>query len=181
MEAQPSGGEDAEPVSYKILLLGEGAVGKSSFTRRLCRPSEAQQNPNWYLPTIGVETSSVLLHTSRGQILLNLYDTSGKGCLLLPLTPPTASSSFVRRVPYDAINADGFLLFFDVTHVYSYKNIFAWYKDVVQWAGSRPKPIVICGNKVKSAFSNQICSISLPPPPQLRWICGQTGKLDTAA
>lgn len=76
MEAQPSGGEDAEPVSYKILLLGEGAVGKSSFTRRLCRPSEAQQNPNWYLPTIGVETSSVLLHTSRGQILLNLYDTS---------------------------------------------------------------------------------------------------------
>jgi len=71
MEEQPQTSKDTP--QFKMVLLGDAGVGKTTWVRRLKRP-EDQPEPG-YITTAIVDTTYLILHTSRGDIMLNIWDT----------------------------------------------------------------------------------------------------------
>jgi GTP-binding nuclear protein Ran len=61
-------------MSYNIAILGDAAVGKTSFIRRL----KENPIPKNYVPTIGVEVHPVGLETNRGHRVMHVWDFAGK-------------------------------------------------------------------------------------------------------
>ncbi|XP_042296402.1 ras-related protein Rab-42 [Sceloporus undulatus] len=99
---------------FRILLLGDSTVGKTSLLRRYTErcfvPSPC--------PTVGVEFYSKMMELPPGiKVKLQLWDTAGQErfrCI---------TRSFYR-------NAVGVLLIFDMTNRRSFENIFEWYNEV---------------------------------------------------
>ena len=55
---------------FKLVLIGDGGVGKSTFLNRHL----TGQFENKYVPTRGVDVQIYNLYTSRGLIVLNIWD-----------------------------------------------------------------------------------------------------------
>uniref|UniRef100_A0A6J0SI41 Ras-related protein Rab-42 isoform X1 n=2 Tax=Pogona vitticeps TaxID=103695 RepID=A0A6J0SI41_9SAUR len=99
---------------FRILLLGDSMVGKTSLLRRYMErcfvPSPC--------PTVGVEFYSKVMELPPGiKVKLQLWDTAGQErfrCI---------TRSFYR-------NAVGVLFVFDMTNRRSFENIFEWYNEV---------------------------------------------------
>jgi GTP-binding nuclear protein Ran len=119
-----------EPVAtFKCILVGDGATGKTTFVKRHLSGEFEKK----YYPTIGVEVRPLKFHTSRGLICFNCWDTAGQekfGCL--------------RDGYY--INGNCAIIMFDVTSRESYKNVPTWHRDIVRVC--ERIPIVLVGNKV---------------------------------
>ena len=113
--------------TFKILLVGDGGVGKTSFIKRY---TTGNFSPN-YVPTTGVDIYTCHFNTNYGRIVFYCWDVAGHGGL--------------RNTYY--INSDGAIIMFDVTSPLSYKNMDVWYNNVVSVTG-KDIPIVVCGNKV---------------------------------
>jgi len=64
----------AKVPEFKVLLIGDAATGKTSFVRRHLSGAFERK----YLVTIGAEVSPLLFHTTRGPIMLNVWDTAGQ-------------------------------------------------------------------------------------------------------
>ena len=120
---------------HKIVLLGDGGVGKSAYIGRLLT-GEFTKN---YVATLGVEVHPLTFYTNRGKVIFNLWDTAGQEKFSNNLT--------ITRNSLE--DADGIIVMFDVTSKLSYKSVEKW----VQLARSiAPNaPIVLCGNKVDIA------------------------------
>ena len=58
---------------FKIVLVGDGGVGKTTFVKRHLTGEFEKR----YIATIGAEVHPLVFHTSRGPIMLNLWDTAG--------------------------------------------------------------------------------------------------------
>jgi GTP-binding nuclear protein Ran len=114
--------------TFKVVIAGDGAVGKSCFVRRaLGRPFETN-----YTPTLGVEVHPLLLKTTKGNIVLNLWDLAGE-----------EKFGGLRDGYY--IGAQAALLVFSVTDRKSYKSVPMWHRDVCRVAES--VPMVLVGTK----------------------------------
>jgi len=128
--AAPQQPPKEEPVAtFKCILVGDGATGKTTFVKRHISGEFEKK----YFPTIGVEVRPLKFHTTRGLICFNCWDTAGQekfGCL--------------REGYY--INGQCAIIMFDVTSRESYKNVPAWHRDVVRVC--ERIPIVLVGNKV---------------------------------
>ena len=61
-------------VQYKVVVVGAGGTGKSSWVSRL-QGSEFQPK---YLPTMGVEVHPFAFYTPRGPIQFNVWDCAGQ-------------------------------------------------------------------------------------------------------
>ncbi|KPP72668.1 ras and EF-hand domain-containing protein-like, partial [Scleropages formosus] len=107
--------------SYKIVLAGDAAVGKSSFLLRLCK-NEFRGNTS---ATLGVDFQMKTLVVDGEPTVLQLWDTAGQERFR------SIAKSYFRR-------ADGVLLLYDVTCEKSFLN------DVSQ----EDIPIMLVGNKV---------------------------------
>ncbi|XP_039190240.1 ras-related protein Rab-42 [Crotalus tigris] len=99
---------------FRILLLGDSTVGKTSLLRRY---TERCFIPT-PCPTVGVEFYSKMMELPPGiKVKLQLWDTAGQErfrCI---------TRSFYR-------NAVGVLLIFDMTNRRSFESIFDWYNEV---------------------------------------------------
>ncbi|XP_066494895.1 ras-related protein Rab-42 [Tiliqua scincoides] len=99
---------------FRILLLGDSMVGKTSLLRRYM---EHRFSPS-PCPTVGVEFYSRVMELPPGiKVKLQLWDTAGQErfrCI---------TRSFYR-------NAVGVFLVFDMTNRRSFENIFEWYNEV---------------------------------------------------
>lgn len=58
---------------YKIVLIGDGGVGKTSYSHRLL----SGEFENKHIPTLGVEVHPLKLYTSQGSILFYMWDCAG--------------------------------------------------------------------------------------------------------
>ena len=58
---------------FKVLLVGDGGVGKTSFVRRLGTGTYTSQ----YDATIGVEIHPLEIPTPNGDVVLDIWDTAG--------------------------------------------------------------------------------------------------------
>jgi len=66
--------------TFKVILVGDGGVGKTTFLRRHLTGEFEQK----YIVTMGVDVHRVSFQTNRGGIVFNCWDTAGSTlCLSL--------------------------------------------------------------------------------------------------
>ncbi|TFF90420.1 MAG: GTP-binding protein [Promethearchaeota archaeon] len=120
---------------YKVCIVGDGGVGKTSMVLRYCENSFKEN----YIMTIGsnFSTKSVNLdnHPDIG-VKLQLWDLAGQ-----------KHFSFVRPPFYRG--ASGIIYVFDLTRRSSFKNIPEWCDEVEKVIGR--KASVLVGNKLDIA------------------------------
>merc|ERR1719409_1103770 len=114
---------------FKLVLVGDGGVGKTTFVKRHATGEFEKQ----YNATIGVEVRPMPFFTSKGQIKFNVWDTAGQ-----------EKMGGLRDGYY--IQAEAAIIMFDVTSRITYKNVPEWYKDIVRVC--EHIPMVLVGNKV---------------------------------
>lgn len=119
-----------EKMQKKILLLGDGAVGKTSLVHRFVEGVFSER----YKATIGVDIFSKNVSTANGDVELQLWDLSGQ-----------AHFSAVRSKFYN--KADGALLVFDLTNKKTFENLDSWLTETKNGVGAEI-PMFILGNKM---------------------------------
>lgn len=60
--------------SFKLVLVGDGGVGKTTFVRRHIKGDFEKK----YVATIGAEVHPMPFYTNRGQLVFNVWDTAGQ-------------------------------------------------------------------------------------------------------
>lgn len=122
--------ETAAPaVEFKLVLIGDGGVGKTTFVKRHLTGEYEKR----YIATVGVEVHPLRFSTSRGIVIFNVWDTAGQEKL-----------SGLRDGYY--IGGQCGIIMFDVTSRITYKNVPKWHRDLVRVCENIP--IVLVGNKV---------------------------------
>ena len=121
--------EGQGPVEFKLVLIGDGGVGKTTFVKRHLTGEDEKR----YIATVGVEVHPLTFFTSRGPICFNVWDTAGQEKL-----------SGLRDGYY--IGGQCGVIMFDVTSRITYKNVPKWHRDLVRVCENIP--IVLVGNKV---------------------------------
>ncbi|MFX1378743.1 MAG: Rab family GTPase [Promethearchaeota archaeon] len=115
--------------TYKILLLGDASVGKTSFTKRYCynifNPSERL--------TIGVDFHVKTIELNYKRIKLQLWDVGGE-------------ERFRFLLPTYCLGANAAFLLYDITRPSTLDNISEWITIVRQKGGQIP--IMLVGSKL---------------------------------
>lgn len=118
----------SSPRVYKVAMIGDGNVGKTTFTKRH-KTGEFQRD---HKPTMGVEIRPLLFETNYGTIVFNVWDVAGR-------------EEFVGLGGGYYLGADAAIAMFSLTDKASYKNVRQWCRE---YRKVRPRtPIVLCGNK----------------------------------
>lgn len=114
--------------NLKLILVGDGAVGKTTFVKRH-RTGEFEKQ---YLATIGVETNSVKFSTSNGPITFNVWDCAGQAKYA------GLGSAYYK----DATCA---IVMFSVGSTSSFASVQKWLNEIKSTCGKIP--IILCGTK----------------------------------
>lgn len=120
----------------KIILVGDGAVGKTSIVNAFTKVRFSER----YKMTIGATFASKAVTVAGNEIKLSIWDLAGQPRF------HEISQLFVK-------GAEAALYVFDVTRPYTLDNLINWHKRVVDEAGNIPK--VIVGNKIDIGVRNQ--------------------------
>ncbi len=114
--------------TFKILLLGDASVGKTSFTKRYCynifNPSERL--------TIGVDFHVKTIEINNKKIKLQIWDVGGE-------------ERFRFLLPTYCLGSNAAFLLYDITRPSTLDNISEWMTIVRQKGGSIP--IMLVGSK----------------------------------
>jgi len=115
---------------FKLVLVGDGGVGKTTFVKRHLTGEFEKK----YVATLGVEVHPLTFHTNRGALRFNVWDTAGQ-----------EKFGGLRDGYY--IQGQCAIIMFDVTSRITYKNVPNWHRDLTRVCENIP--IVLCGNKVE--------------------------------
>ena len=96
---------------FKLILAGNGGVGKTAFVKRLL----TGEFTKGYSPTLGAEDHPLEFHTNRGPIRFNVWDTAGQEG---------------RGGLCDGYYIQGrcAIIMFDVTSKFSYRAVGKWHR-----------------------------------------------------
>ncbi|XP_021824070.1 ras-related protein RABC2a [Prunus avium] len=126
-----SGQSSNYDLSFKILLIGDSAVGKSSLL-----VSFISNSVDDLAPTIGVDFKIKLLTVAEKRIKMTIWDTAGQERFR------TLTSSYYR-------NAQGIILVYDVTRRDTFTNLSdVWAKEVELYSTNKDCAKMLVGNKV---------------------------------
>ncbi|MEX2681604.1 MAG: Rab family GTPase [Candidatus Sigynarchaeota archaeon] len=114
---------------YKIIVIGDPAVGKTSLILRFTDNAFRQT----YLPTIGTNLSDKVLNIGCEKIELVFWDIAGQ-------------SKFSRARKNFYKGAQGIIIVFDLTSHETFKNVKAWHDDAISVLGNVPCHVI--GNKL---------------------------------
>ncbi|CAG9535710.1 unnamed protein product [Cercopithifilaria johnstoni] len=117
-------------LNFKIVLLGEGAVGKTSL---MLRYVENKFNPQ-HVSTLQASFLSKKLHVDGQVVELNIWDTAGQ-------------EKFHALGPIYYRGSHGALLIYDVTDAHSFEKVKMWVKELKRMLGDDVY-LMIIGNKV---------------------------------
>ncbi|PRP81065.1 Ras GTPase [Planoprotostelium fungivorum] len=120
----------ARDMIYKLVILGDGGVGKSALTLQLTQ----NHFLNEYDPTIENTYRKNLLVDDE-VVLAELLDTAGQEEFSIILDP------YIR-------SGEGFLIVYSVIAEATFEKARALYKKVVYVKNDETPPVVIVGNKV---------------------------------
>ena len=123
---------------FKLLLIGNSAVGKSSL---LLRFSDNIFNES-FLPTIGVDFKIRTFDLSAKTVKLQIWDTAGQERF------KTITSSYYK-------GAHGIILTYDITDKQSFKDIENWLTEVEKFANENVIKLLV-GNKSDLESSRQV-------------------------
>ena len=129
MYSSTTKGEDNYEFIFKVLLLGNSNVGKSSLFQRFV-------DDIWndtFVPTIGVDFKIKTFEIDEKKIKMQIWDTAGQERF------KNIISSYYR-------GAHGILLIYDVTDKDSFRNLANWLIEIEKNANKNVLKVVI-GNK----------------------------------
>jgi small GTP-binding protein len=115
---------------YKIVMMGDGGVGKTSIVEKLHTGNFSQR----VSPTIGAAYVRSVIELSDRSITLSIWDTAGQ-------------EKFQSLVPLYIRNAHGVIFVFDVSAQNSLQELDSIY-SAVQDQISRDMQVILCANKV---------------------------------
>ena len=123
---------------FKILLIGNSAVGKSSLLLRFAENTF----PESFLPTIGVDFKIKTFLLEGQTVKLQIWDTAGQERF------KTITSSYYK-------GAHGIIIVFDITDEQSFKDIPTWLEEVESHADHDVVQVII-GNKTDLEEKRQV-------------------------
>lgn len=121
-------GEFHDAPYFKIVLIGDKETGKTTFLKRNLT-GEFDTN---YMGTKGVEIHILQFDTNRGPMQFQAWDTAGQ-------------EGFDVLDEGCYINAQGAIVFYDVSRPGTFKNVSTWLRNLQRNCGTIPT--VLCGNK----------------------------------
>lgn len=116
--------------TFNVSLLGDAAVGKTSFVR-LMKELHVDKR---YIATVGKEVHPIPFYTNRGTILLNIWDHAGN-------KKYETVSGYELRDNTGLKKCDMTIIMYSLDNKKSYEN-------VIHWQDLAPgRPIIFVGNK----------------------------------
>ncbi|XP_065669971.1 ras-related protein Rab-23 isoform X4 [Hydra vulgaris] len=147
--------EDLE-ISIKVVVVGNGAVGKSSMIQRYCKGYFSKE----YKKTIGVDFLEKMISVNGEDVRLMLWDTAGQ-----------EEFDAITKAYYRG--AQACVLTFSVVDYASYAAIVRWKEKVVVECGANI-PMVLVQNKmdlIESAVVRQEDAENLAKSLQVNLYC----------
>lgn len=129
--------------TLKVILIGDGAVGKTAIRRRYLGEGFRAD----YQMTIGADLAakaSDIVYTGGKQIKYLIWDLAGQ---------PRFSN--VRKAYY--MSAVGGLVVFDMSRPESFQSIVKWMNELWRNNGRGPVPLIVLGNKTDLCKDGQSC------------------------
>ena len=117
--------------SFKIILLGDTTVGKTSLIIRFCENVFKEQS----ISTIGVDTKTKYVRHNGKKIELELWDTAGQ-------------ERFKSLAKNCFQGADGIILMYDITQKKTFTNIKQWLTNINESIDIKKVAIIVIGNKL---------------------------------
>ena len=118
----------------KIVLLGDGCIGKSTFFNKLTNLNDENYRfPKKYLATDNFDLDRINLQTNAGTTTIDLWDTAGQ-----------ENRGGKLRDAY-LKGADGVLLLYDVSEKRTIDNVPTWLEQIKTVAPNIP--VAVLGNK----------------------------------
>jgi GTP-binding nuclear protein Ran len=127
--------------TFKLLLVGDGGVGKSTFVKRHLTGEYDRK----YIPTTGVEIHCLVFETNRGKVCFDIWDTAGQ-------------EKFGGLMDGYFIGGHGTILMFDTTNKTSYNSLKNFYNNVNNICGKIPS--VLCGNKIDNTKDKNVHNVT---------------------
>jgi small GTP-binding protein len=121
----------------KVMLLGDGNVGKTSLARRFCEGKFEQSR----VLTIGVDFQTKVVQLKSGSVKLSIWDVAGQ-----------PRFQVVRETFYRGCLAAA--LIFDLTDLNSLLNLDKWLAEIKAFAPNTK--FLIAGNKF-DLYGKEIC------------------------
>ncbi|CAD8092283.1 unnamed protein product [Paramecium primaurelia] len=115
---------------YKIVFLGEQAVGKTSIINRFIFDNFTGNEQ----PTVGIDFISKTLQVDNKSVRLQLWDTAGQ-------------ERFRSLIPSYIRDSQAAIICYDITNEKSFQNLPRWIEDVKEERGDEVL-IYILGNKI---------------------------------
>ena len=116
------------PIQYKVILLGDALVGKTSIICRQLHGYKPQTTP-----TIGCHFNDIIMNVGQTQISMQVWDTAGQ-------------EMYRALVPIYLRGADAVIIVFDITDKKSFDNLNEWV-EVAQNI-TTGIPIILLANKI---------------------------------
>lgn len=119
-----------EPLTFKVLILGDMAVGKTCLLIRFC-DGKYQDGT---LASIGIDFRNKYLMHNGHKIGLELWDTAGQErfrCI---------TKNYFK-------GTDGIILIYDITKNQTFQNVKGWMNNIKESLNLKEVGVVLCGNK----------------------------------
>lgn len=113
----------------KILIVGDGNVGKTSLVRRYCTGMFSTSR----VTTIGVDFQTQVVRLPQGEVKLSIWDLAGQDRFQV-----------MRPGFYKGGRAGA--LVYDVTDLDSFKDLGRWRQELIEVVPNQP--MVVVGNKI---------------------------------
>jgi Ras-related protein Rab-10 len=115
--------------NYKILLLGDSNVGKTSLLHRFIDDTFAPT----FVSTVGIDYKTKTLIKDDRKIKLQIWDTAGQERF------HAITKAYIR-------GASGIMIVYDVTDAETFENVSKWVSYVMQFANDDAERLIV-GNK----------------------------------
>ena len=125
-------------VKYKIMVLGESKVGKTSLIKRYTK----DQFGGVYLTTVGMDFQDKIIEIEDKKIRLQVWDTAGQERFR------NVTKSYFQ-------SSHGLLVVYDITDKESFEKINFWMKNIKENAPENAK-LILVGNKCDLANERQV-------------------------
>lgn len=121
----------AKPPLYKVVMLGDSGVGKTSLVARLTNPDRPMNHD--ISATMGIEFDTQMLDTENGKVKAQIWDTAGQERYR------AITSAYYR-------GAVGALLVYDISKHSTFENVERWLKELRDHAEANIV-VMLVGNK----------------------------------
>ena len=118
-------------LTFKILLLGDTEVGKTSYILRFCE----DQFPEVSITTIGLDTKTKFIKVNDKKIQLVIWDSAGQ-------------ERFKSIAKNSYKGAHGIILMYAVNNLKSFKAIKEWINNIKEGIDIKRVGLLIVGNKI---------------------------------